>query len=91
MQVIWSDHALQDLERLREFIADVNAEAAAQVLQSLVLAPVNLLTHSRIGPALARYEPREVRRLIVGNYEMHYELRANALYILRVWHTRENR
>jgi plasmid stabilization system protein ParE len=81
MQVVWSDHALQDLERLREFIANVNPEAAAQVLQS----------HSRMGPALARYEPREVRRLIVGNYEMHYELRVNALYILRVWHTRENR
>ncbi|WP_245398320.1 MULTISPECIES: type II toxin-antitoxin system RelE/ParE family toxin [unclassified Serratia (in: enterobacteria)] len=42
-------------------------------------------------PALARYEPREVRRLNIGNYEIHYELRVNALYILRVWHTRENR
>jgi len=30
--------SLQDLEPLREFIANVNAEAA-QVLQSLVLAP----------------------------------------------------
>ncbi|WON77447.1 hypothetical protein [Serratia sp. UGAL515B_01] len=29
--------------------------------------------------------------MIVGNYEMHYELRVNVLYILRVWHTRENR
>lgn len=54
MQVVWPGHPLQDLERLREFIANVNPEAA-QVLQSLVLAPVNLLTHSRMGPALARY------------------------------------
>lgn len=91
MQVVWSDHALQDLERLHEFLANISAEAAAQVLQSLVLAPVNLLSHSRMGPALARYEPREVRRLIVGSYEMHYELKASALYILRVWHTREDR
>ncbi len=44
MQVVWTDHALQDLERLREFLARANAEAAA---------PVNLLTHSRMGPALA--------------------------------------
>ena len=36
MQVVWSGHALQDLERLREFIANVNPEAAAQVLQSLI-------------------------------------------------------
>ncbi len=37
MQVVWSDHAQQDLERLCGFIANVNPEAAAQELQSLVL------------------------------------------------------
>jgi plasmid stabilization system protein ParE len=91
MQVIWTDHALQDLERLHEFIANVNTVAAANVIQSLVVAPVNLLTHSRIGSALEKYEPREVRRLIIGSYEMHYEIQANSLFILRVWHTREHR
>lgn len=91
MQVIWTEHALLDLERLHEFIANVNTVAAAHVIQSLVAAPINLLTHSRIGPALEKYEPREVRRLIVGSYEMHYEIQASSLFILRVWHTRENR
>lgn len=91
MQVVWTDHALQDLERLHEFLARANVEAAAHVIQSLVAAPVNLLTHSRLGPALERYEPREVRRLIVGSYEMHYEINVSSLQILRVWHTRENR
>jgi len=91
MQVFWTDHALQDLERLHAFLAKANAEAAAHVLQSLVVAPANLLTYSRMGPMLEKYEPREVRRLIVGSYEMHYELKVNSLHILRVWHTRENR
>ncbi|AUW40029.1 type II toxin-antitoxin system RelE/ParE family toxin [Serratia liquefaciens] len=91
MQVVWTNYALQDLDRLHEFLASANAIAAAHVIQSLVAAPVNLLTHSRIGSVLERYEPREVRRLIVGSYEMHYEINASSLSILRVWHTRENR
>jgi plasmid stabilization system protein ParE len=35
--------------------------------------------------------PREVRRIIVGNYEMRYELVESTVFILRVWHTREER
>ena len=36
-------------------------------------------------------EPREVRRLIVGNYEMRYEQTEGGAVILRLWHTREDR
>ena len=37
------------------------------------------------------HEPREVRRIIVGAYEMHYELIGETIYIVRVWRGREFR
>jgi hypothetical protein len=40
---------------------------------------------------MERYWPREVRRLIVGQYEILYELSETVVLILRVWHTREDR
>ncbi|MEY4592360.1 MAG: hypothetical protein RIR18_1255 [Pseudomonadota bacterium] len=40
---------------------------------------------------LFEFEGREVRRLLVGDYEMRYEIQGSAVYILRLWHTRENR
>jgi plasmid stabilization system protein ParE len=57
----------------------------------LTLAPRRLLDRPQSGRQLDQYLPREVRRIIVGNYEMRYELVDLSVYILRVWHTREER
>jgi plasmid stabilization system protein ParE len=60
-------------------------------VQSLTAAPTRLLDHPRIGEKLEEFEPREVRRIIVGHYEMRYEIRASTIFVLRIWHTREDR
>jgi plasmid stabilization system protein ParE len=91
MQLQWTSKALADLARLYEFLAPVNRSAAARTVQSLTAAPTNWLDNPRIGERLDEFEPREVRRLLVGHYEMRYELQESNIYILRIWHTRENR
>ncbi len=37
------------------------------------------------------FQPREVRRLLVGQYEIRYEVKKSSVYLLRIWHTREKR
>jgi plasmid stabilization system protein ParE len=91
MKLKWTSRALSDLVRLYEFLASVDIRAAAQTIQALSAAPRGLLTHPRIGEKLEEFEPREVRRIIVGNYEMRYEIQASTIYMLRLWHTREDR
>ena len=91
MQLQWTSKALADLARLYEFLAPVNRSAAARTVQSLTGAPANLLVNPRLGERLEEFEPREVRRLLVGRYEMRYEVQENSIYILRIWHTREDR
>ena len=91
MQLKWTSKALADLARLYEFLAPVNRSAAARTVQSLTAAPTNLLLNSRLGERLEEFEPREVRRILVGRYEMRYEIQEDSLYILRIWHTREER
>lgn len=91
MDVKWSNRAVSDLGRLYEFLLPVNKQAAAKTIQSLSSAPIKLVEQPRIGEKLERYEPREVRRLLVGHYEMRYEINNNTLYLLRIWHTRERR
>jgi plasmid stabilization system protein ParE len=56
-----------------------------------VRAPNRLLDFARIGEKLEAYEPREIRRMFVGHYEMRYEIVAGTIIILRLWHSRENR
>lgn len=91
MDLKWTSKALSDLARFYEFLAPVNRTAAAKAIQSLTAAPQILHTHPRMGEKLDEFQPREVRRILVGKYEMRYELRDATIYILRIWHTREDR
>jgi plasmid stabilization system protein ParE len=91
MRLKWTSKALCDLERLYEFLAPVDRRAAARTVQSLTAAPTRLLDHPRLGEKLEEFEPREVRRLLVGHYEMRYEISESTIYVLRLWHTREDR
>ena len=60
-------------------------------MQALTKAPTALLTNPGVGEQLSEFEPREVRRFVIGRYEMRYEIQASTLYVLRLWHTREDR
>lgn len=91
MKVAWTSKAVSDLTRLNDFLAPVNRRAAARVLQSLTAVAGRLPDQPRIGERLEQYDPREVRRVLVGKYEMRYEVRASNIFILRVWHSREER
>ena len=91
MKVKWTGRALSDLARLHDFLAPVNRRAAARVVQALTNAPARLVDHPRIGERLDEFDPREVRRILVGRYEMRYEIRDATIYVLRLWHTREDR
>ena len=91
MRLMWTRKASSDLARLHEHLRPVALDAAAGVVQQLARAPDRLIDYPRIGEKLEPYEPREVRRIIVGNYEMRYEIADATIFILRLWHCRENR
>jgi plasmid stabilization system protein ParE len=91
MQLKWTSKALSDLVRLYEFLSLVNQAAAARTVQKLTAAPTSLQVNPRIGEVLEEFEPREVRRILVGHYEMRYEIQGSIIYLLRLWHTREDR
>ena len=60
-------------------------------MTSITDAPRPLLENPRIGEKLEEFAPREVRRIIVGPYEIRYEVTNEMIYVLRLWHTREDR
>ena len=91
MQIKWTSKALSDLVRLYEFLATKNKQAAVHTVQSLSAAPDRLREQARIGEKLDEFDPREVRRIIVGRYEMRYEIQDAIIIVLRIWHTREDR
>ena len=91
MKIRWTGKASSDLVRLHEHLRPVAPEAAARVVQQLARAPEKLLDFPRLGEKLEGFEPREVRRIVVGSYELRYEVDGPTIFILRLWHSRENR
>jgi len=49
------------------------------------------VSNPRIGEKLDEFLSQEVRRILVGQYEIRYAIHGEIIYILRVWHTREER
>ncbi len=91
MNLKWSGKAASDLTRLHDFLAKVSPKAARHVVRELTAAPEKLLAHPRDGEKLDEFEPREVRRIFVGDYEMRYEICGRTIFVLRLWHGKEDR
>lgn len=67
----------------------LHRRAAARVVRAQ--APTRLIEHPRLGERLEEFEPRGVRRILAGRYEMRYEIAGDIIYVLRLWHTRDDR
>ena len=91
MKLASSASAKADLGRLHYFLARHDVDTADATLDSLIATSEKLLDFPRRGSKLNEFEPREVREFRVDLYVIRYELAANAIRILRIFHAREGR
>jgi len=87
----WTPEAVEDLARLHDFLAVRHPQAARPTVSVLRDAVRQLLVHPRLGRSLHNFEGRDVRRLLIGDYELRYELAGDAIHVLRFFHTRGDR
>lgn len=73
------------------FALQYTRQHADNVLDRLITGCAGLSAHPAIGVQQTRYEPREVRKVLFVDYEVHYELRDDDIYIVDLWHTKEER
>ncbi|HHL5070506.1 TPA: type II toxin-antitoxin system RelE/ParE family toxin [Klebsiella quasipneumoniae] len=91
MEIYWTLKAHDDLERIYRFALQYSRQYADDVLDRLITGCAGLTAHPAISVQQTRYEPREVRKVLFDDYEVHYELSDNDIYIVDLWHTREER
>jgi plasmid stabilization system protein ParE len=87
VKLVYTDEAIEDLQRLREFIAAHNPSAAARIAAELV-GKIELLPDSpKMGtPVEMAPVPDSVRDMVFGKYIVRYSVHTSAIIILRVWH-----
>lgn len=91
MDLLWTLKSQDDLERIYRFACQYSRQHADTALDELISGIERLIEHPQMGSLQPRYEPREVRKMLFGDYEVHYEVQDLALYIVDIWHTREDR
>ena len=87
MKLVYTDEAIDDLKRLREFIAAHNPTAAARIATELVGKIELLPDFPKMGASVEMAPvPDSVRDMVFGKYVVRYSVHASAIIILRVWH-----
>lgn len=86
-KIIWTTHALADLNNIAEYIAKDSPNYAQRTVE-LLYHKVEILTkHSKAGRIVPELNQENTRELIEGNYRLIYEINDDELYILTIHHS----
>lgn len=92
-RILWLPEALDDVERLHDFLIRKNPAAAARAIRAILNGAGRLQELPELGRPLADGTDR--RELVVqfgaGAYVLRYRIDREAAVIIRVWHSREAR
>ena len=92
MQVVWLDSAVNDLVRLREFIAKHNPTAAQKAAEKIITAAKMLEEHPEMGkPAkdLPMYRDLGIKFGLRG-YVIRHRIYEEILYVVHLRHYQES-
>lgn len=90
-KLIWLDSAIDDVVRLRDFIAKENPDAAKRAAEAIKNTALGLIELPEIGkPVKELLHYRDVSvRFGAGGYILRYRLHLDNIYIVHVRHYRE--
>jgi plasmid stabilization system protein ParE len=91
LEIVWLESAIDDVVRLRKFIAKENPEAAKRAAQAIKSATLHLKEFPEMGKPVK--EPIHYRDLSVrfgaGGYILRYRMYLDIIYIVHVRHFKE--
>lgn len=92
MNLKYTKEALQDLIRLKEFIEIKNPDAAQRIASELVSDIEDLTIFPKMGFEVKDApEPDIMRDIYILDYHVRYLALEKTIYVLRIWHQKENR
>lgn len=92
MKLVYTDLAVEDLKRLRQFIAVHDPSAVVRIATDLIDRISLLPEFPRMGrPVELAPIPESVRDVVFGKYVVRHSVHASAIIVLRVWRGLEER
>jgi plasmid stabilization system protein ParE len=92
MRIKYSPESIEDLQRVVEFVESKNPYAARRIAINLQEGAHRLKQFPYIGlPVSKAPDPEKIRDLFVGQYTVRYLITDEVIYVLRIWHGKENK
>ena len=88
MKLKFTSHAVEDLKRLRAFIAEHNPDAANRISKRLRKSIQHLVENPQMGKVVE--DLPEARDFITGPYLVRYIVIGETVIILKAWHGKED-
>ena len=90
MKLVYTDEAIEDLKRRREFVAVHNTSLAGRIAKELVRKIGLLRDFPKMGTSVEMAPvPDAIRDMVFGEYVVRYSVHVSAIIILRIWHELE--
>lgn len=89
MKLQFTEQAVNDIVRLREFIAEKNPKAAKRIGDQLIDHIERLVDQPQLGHVLEALP--DVREWVARDYVVHYLVLEQKLIVLQIWHGKEDR
>ena len=86
MKIIWSESAIEDLENLKNYIAQDSEQYAVIFIKKVIAAVEKLQKYPRIGRIVPETGNENIREIIYQHYRIIYKLEKSVLSILTVVH-----
>ncbi len=87
MEIIFTDQFLSRIESFSDFIAIDNIRAALKWVEGIFDHCEQLRLHPYSGRIVPEFGRPEIRELIHGRYRLVYEVKANQIDMLTIWHS----
>ena len=91
MKVRYSPESISDLQRVMEFLENKNIYAARRIAIDIQEGVERLKQFPQIGlPVQKASDPEQIRDYYLADYTVRYLITDEIIYILRIWHGKEN-
>ena len=90
-KLVYTDEAISDLKRLRDFIKQNNPSAAQRIASTLINRMKTLQDFPQLGKPIENSPVSgSIRDMVFDQYIVRYSVHTSTVIILRIWHELEN-
>ena len=88
IDVVWVPSALEDLKKIKEYIASGSVHYANKLTEGILDATESLTVFPKSGRVVPEYQNSNIREIGHSSYRIIYEIANNEVYVVAVVHGR---